>query len=283
MIASACSGHGFKFGVVIGRILADLATRGATPHDIGRFRLDRPPSPADGRTAMPDGRLDRQGRDRHRRRRRDRPRDRRALRRGGRERRRRRHQRRRAPRRSPRRIDDGARRGAATSRRATTATALFAATLERFGKLDILVNNAALTATERHFLEADDAWWDSIIARQPDRLVQHRRPGREADVRAALRRDDQPLVRRRLEGAPRQRRLRRGQGRHRGAHPRARARPRALRRARLHAGAGLDRHEGPAGGGAPQARRRTSRWRASARPRTWPARPSSWPRTTRST
>jgi NAD(P)-dependent dehydrogenase (short-subunit alcohol dehydrogenase family) len=41
---------------------------------------------------------------------------------------------------------------------------LFAGTLERFTKLDILVNNAALTATERHFLEADDDWWDSIIA-----------------------------------------------------------------------------------------------------------------------
>jgi 3-oxoacyl-[acyl-carrier protein] reductase len=41
---------------------------------------------------------------------------------------------------------------------------VFAATLERFSKLDILVNNAALTATERHFLEADDDWWDSIIA-----------------------------------------------------------------------------------------------------------------------
>ncbi len=40
---------------------------------------------------------------------------------------------------------------------------LFAATIERFSKLDILVNNAALTATERHFLEADDDWWDSII------------------------------------------------------------------------------------------------------------------------
>jgi 3-oxoacyl-[acyl-carrier protein] reductase len=41
---------------------------------------------------------------------------------------------------------------------------LVAATLERFSKLDVLVNNAALTATERHFLEADDDWWDSIIA-----------------------------------------------------------------------------------------------------------------------
>jgi monomeric sarcosine oxidase len=42
VIASACSGHGFKFGVVIGRILADLATHGTTDYDINRFRLDRP-------------------------------------------------------------------------------------------------------------------------------------------------------------------------------------------------------------------------------------------------
>jgi sarcosine oxidase len=41
-IASACSGHGFKFAPVIGEILADLVTDGRTGHDIGRFRLDRP-------------------------------------------------------------------------------------------------------------------------------------------------------------------------------------------------------------------------------------------------
>jgi sarcosine oxidase len=39
VIASPCSGHGFKFGSVIGRILADLVLRGATTHDIARFRL----------------------------------------------------------------------------------------------------------------------------------------------------------------------------------------------------------------------------------------------------
>ncbi len=41
VIASPCSGHGFKFAGVIGEIVADLATVGATPHDISRFRLDR--------------------------------------------------------------------------------------------------------------------------------------------------------------------------------------------------------------------------------------------------
>jgi sarcosine oxidase len=42
VIASPCSGHGFKFAVLIGRILADLALRGATEYNIERFRLNRP-------------------------------------------------------------------------------------------------------------------------------------------------------------------------------------------------------------------------------------------------
>lgn len=41
IVASPCSGHGFKFAPVVGEILADLATAGATRHDIGRFRLAR--------------------------------------------------------------------------------------------------------------------------------------------------------------------------------------------------------------------------------------------------
>jgi sarcosine oxidase len=41
VIASPCSGHGFKFCSVVGEILADLASRGATDHDIGLFRLGR--------------------------------------------------------------------------------------------------------------------------------------------------------------------------------------------------------------------------------------------------
>jgi sarcosine oxidase len=41
LIGSPCSGHGFKFGVLIGAILADLAERGATEHPIGMFGLGR--------------------------------------------------------------------------------------------------------------------------------------------------------------------------------------------------------------------------------------------------
>jgi sarcosine oxidase len=39
--ASACSGYGFKFGPLIGEILADLVTTGATTWPIERFRADR--------------------------------------------------------------------------------------------------------------------------------------------------------------------------------------------------------------------------------------------------
>ncbi len=41
IVASPCSGHGFKFAPVIAEILADLATEGATRHDISRFRIGR--------------------------------------------------------------------------------------------------------------------------------------------------------------------------------------------------------------------------------------------------
>jgi len=40
-VASPCCGHGFKFAPVVGEILADLATRGSTRHDIAAFRLQR--------------------------------------------------------------------------------------------------------------------------------------------------------------------------------------------------------------------------------------------------
>ena len=40
-VAAGFSGHGFKFASVIGEIMADLAQRGETGHDISLFRLDR--------------------------------------------------------------------------------------------------------------------------------------------------------------------------------------------------------------------------------------------------
>jgi sarcosine oxidase len=40
IVASPCSGHGFKFSALIGRILADLAIDGRTTFDISPWRLD---------------------------------------------------------------------------------------------------------------------------------------------------------------------------------------------------------------------------------------------------
>lgn len=41
IVASPCSGHGFKFAPVIGEILADLSMEDGTRHDISRFSLTR--------------------------------------------------------------------------------------------------------------------------------------------------------------------------------------------------------------------------------------------------
>ena len=41
LIASPCSGHGFKFASVMGEIVADLATAGGTRHPIGLFSPER--------------------------------------------------------------------------------------------------------------------------------------------------------------------------------------------------------------------------------------------------
>lgn len=44
--ASPCSGHGFKFASAVGEVMADLADKGMTRHDISLFRLDRLSRPA---------------------------------------------------------------------------------------------------------------------------------------------------------------------------------------------------------------------------------------------
>lgn len=41
VLCSACSGHGYKFASVVGEILADLASSGATQHDIALHRISK--------------------------------------------------------------------------------------------------------------------------------------------------------------------------------------------------------------------------------------------------
>ena len=53
-VAVACSGHGYKFCSVVGEIMADLATDGATRHEIGFLRLSRFDTAPDGRPVVGD-------------------------------------------------------------------------------------------------------------------------------------------------------------------------------------------------------------------------------------
>jgi len=41
---------------------------------------------------------------------------------------------------------------------------LFDAALQRFGDVNVLVNNAGLVNESRHFLTGDEAWWDRVLA-----------------------------------------------------------------------------------------------------------------------
>lgn len=41
IVASPCSGHGFKFASAIGEVVADLATKGTSRFDLSQFRLSR--------------------------------------------------------------------------------------------------------------------------------------------------------------------------------------------------------------------------------------------------
>ncbi len=54
--------------------------------------------------------------------------------------------------------------GVADVSKKTEVDRLFDMVLERFGRVDVLVNNAGLINVERHFLEGNEAWWDAVIA-----------------------------------------------------------------------------------------------------------------------
>src|SRR3954453_8779572 len=41
---------------------------------------------------------------------------------------------------------------------------IFDTTIEELGGVDVLVNNAGLIDVERHVLDGDEEWWDSVIA-----------------------------------------------------------------------------------------------------------------------
>jgi 3-oxoacyl-[acyl-carrier protein] reductase len=45
----------------------------------------------------------------------------------------------------------------------TDVDRLFDTALERFGDVQVLVNNAGLTGESRHFLHGDEAWWDRVL------------------------------------------------------------------------------------------------------------------------
>ncbi len=54
--------------------------------------------------------------------------------------------------------------GVADVSKKSEVDALFDAVLARFGTVDVLVNNAGLINVERHFLEGDEEWWDSVLS-----------------------------------------------------------------------------------------------------------------------
>ena len=162
-------------------------------------------------------------------------------------------------------------------------------TVERFGRIDVLVNNAALYAplAEQKVTEIDVALWDQVMAvnlRGPFLMVKHVAAAMIAG--AALRQDHQHRLRHRLHAASRwMLHYVTTQGRHHGDDAGAGARARRARHPRQHAGAGLHARATPCRPRIPAMSRpratapcSSARSSATSIPRTSSARWSSWPR-----
>ena len=119
--------------------------------------------------------------------------------------------------------------------------ALVAKTIERFGKIDILINNAALYAPlpTLKVTEIDVELWDKVMAiniRGPFLMVKHVAPHMIAQKYGKIVNIGSGTVAR---GIPRVLALRHLEGRGHGVHPLHVARARRARHLRQHAGAGL--------------------------------------------
>ena len=126
-----------------------------------------------------------------------------------------------------------------TSPTAPQAEELVARVIERFGRVDGLVNNAGRTQVGP-FLEIEPAEWDEVIRDRPDGRVSHLPGGPAVDGRAGQRRDRQRRLAAGPDGRRRDGRLQRREGGadrpDPGAGPRVRAagHPRQRRRAGRH-------------------------------------------------
>ena len=79
---------------------------------------------------------------------------------------------------------------------------LFDTVLERFGTVDVLVNNAGLINVERHFLEADEAWWDRVLSVNLKSVFLCSSPRGPCDGPSSSRRHYQHVERRRHSLSP---------------------------------------------------------------------------------
>ena len=122
--------------------------------------------------------------------------------------------------------------------------AMIDAVMAEHGRIDVLVNNAGIISPMLHFFDADEAWWRQHHRRQPHRsLPRARIQAARIMAKARRRQHHQHELRWRDPRSPRLHRVRRQQGRHRGAHPGHGPRPRPVQHPGQCADARLDRRQ----------------------------------------